>query len=124
MDGTIQYLLKILSFYTLLMTNVLSLPFFNVFIFGFNCKANISAFANLECYSGLHILHMVFSGINLMIWLFFTVLFILFFSEYNPISNIPFAGPLSKINLYKFSLKMFLVFFFFIDTEVQILFIY
>jgi len=119
MDGTIQYILKILSFYTLLMINVISLPFFNVFIFAFNCKSSLSAFQDLTCYSGLHILHMVFSALNLLIWVFFTTMFTTFFCEYNPISDLPFAGPLSKIPLYKYLLKMILVFYFFLDINVS-----
>jgi len=119
MDGTIQYILKLLSFYTLLMTNVLPLPFFNVFIFAFKCDQNIIAFQGMTCFSGLHILHMVFSAVDLMIWLFFTLLFIMFFSEYNPISDIPFAGPLSKIALYRFMVKVILIFYFYLDAEVK-----
>ena len=120
MYGTIQYILKLLSFYTLLMINVLALPFFNVFMFTFICKSTIPAFYDLTCYSGLHMLHMVFSGINIVIWLFFTILFIMFFAEYNPLSDIPFAGPFSKIGLYKLLVKMLLVIYFILDTEVKI----
>ena len=118
MDTTIQYILKLLSFYTLLTINVLSLPFFNVFLFAFNCNTSIPAFKDLTCYSGVHILHLVFSGMDLLIWFFFTAMFMTFFCEYNPISNLPFAGPLSKIPLYKFMIKMILVFYFFLDLEV------
>lgn len=119
MDSTIQYLLKLLSFYTLIMTNVLSLPFFDVFILNFNCQKGIPAFDDLDCYTGIHILHIIFSILNLLIWFFFTFLFVMFFNESNPLSNIPFAGPISKITLYKFVMKMLLVFYFFIDTEVS-----
>lgn len=123
MEGTIQYLLKILSFYTLVMTNVLSLPFFNVFIFAFNCKESIPAFSAIECYAGSHIFHMVFSAIDLIIWAFFTLLFIFFFNECNPLSDNPFAGPISKLAFYKFLIKVLIVFYFFIDLEVFFMFL-
>lgn len=123
MEGTIQYLLKILSFYTLVMTNILSLPFFNVFIFAFNCKQSIPAFSNIECYAGSHIFHMVFSALDLLIWTFFTLLFIFFFNECNPLSDNPFAGPISKLAFYKFLIKVLIVFYFFIDVEVIFIFI-
>lgn len=116
--GIVNFLFKIMSFYAILITTILNLPFFNIFIMAFKCDNELSIYEEITCFQGAHFIHIIFSVYGLILWIFFSLLLLFFFHDINPISKIPFASPISQIFFLKLVIKMLLPLYFFIDLKV------
>lgn len=119
--GVVLILFKILGLYCLLMTTVLTLPFFNIFIVAFRCNQSLSIFQDISCYQGFHFMHLVISGFGLFFWGLISMVLLMFFHETNPISKLPFSSPLSQVFFLKLIIKMLLPLYYLIDNNVSLL---
>ena len=117
--GIVLILFKIIGLYCLLMTTVLNLPFFNIFIVAFKCDQKLSIFEDISCYQGFHYLHLVVSGFGLFFWGLISMMLLMFFHETNPMSKLPFSSPPSQIFYLKLIIKMVLPLYYLIDLNVR-----
>jgi hypothetical protein len=96
-----SYSIKILSGFAILVSTILPLPFFNVFLDVIYCQPHHPA-----CYAGASLAHLVMAVIGLFTLLVYCLLFCFLFADLNPDSKLPLAAPQSKASLFKLLLKV------------------
>ncbi|CAD8089671.1 unnamed protein product [Paramecium primaurelia] len=120
----LTYCLKIFSLYGLLLNTILTIPIFNSFIATIFCNSDAPFSDGLECYAGLHFLHISLAIIGLILFLINVLYFGLLYAELNPSSPIPFASPQSKTQLVRQLIKIILPLYVTLDFNGEIAEVY
>ncbi|EGR34896.1 hypothetical protein IMG5_001250 [Ichthyophthirius multifiliis] len=113
----VSYLVSILTLFGLLIINILTLPIINTYIVYIICNNDLSIHIEYPCYSGVYYIHLTFAIICLIFQLIVSFLFMFFFIDLNPSSQLPFASPQSLMPLLKFFIKLILPFYVTIDID-------
>jgi len=108
-SSTLDYSLKALSGYNLLLTTILAFPFFDIFMATFICRNDDDKHGDMECYKGIYFLHIVVAIIGMVILLVTTYIFGLLSMDLNPWSKVPYAAPGSRMNIIKLSFKILII---------------
>jgi len=111
----LTYALKAVSFFAILITTVLTIPFINIFIATFYCSQDDPIHGDMDCYSGLYLLHFVMAIIGTALLLVYLLMFLPFFIDINPWSALPFASPQTIVPFGKLLMKFFAPGYFVID---------
>jgi len=114
----VYYILQLLSLYAFLLTNVGPIPLFHIFFQAIICRDGDMLRESDECYTGIHLVNMIFGVFGLLLLSFYTILVQIFYVDFNPSSEIPFAAPQSRISLYKLALKIGFPLYITIDQDV------
>jgi len=77
-------LLSIMSVYALLLTTILAIPFFNIFIAIIYCNSKSDIDQNITCYKGIYFLHFGAAILGLVIYLIFVFCFTFLYIDINP----------------------------------------
>ena len=118
-SAVFAYSVKILSFFALLINTILAFPLMSVFLSAIFCFENDNIHGNLTCYDGIYFLHLIIGVLGLLLFLIFSIMFILLFADLNPWSTVPFASPQSRLPLIRLVLKLILVLYFTLDFHVS-----
>jgi hypothetical protein len=111
----LNYSKKLVGFWAVLISTVLTMPFLHIIVATFYCKSDDNIHGSLTCFSGIYYLHFVAGIIATLLYIFFLLLSLAFYIETNPFSSIPFASPRSYIPLLKLVLKLFFILVFTVD---------
>ena len=114
----LTYSLKVLSVYGLFVNTVLFLPTIQMFISTVICSDSLGIGKNGQCYTGFYFFHFAVGIIGIILSIIVSLTFTLLYIELNPYSKIPFAEPQSKLNLGRLLLKIVIVLYFSLDTNV------
>jgi len=117
----VYYLLRLLSLYAFLLTNIAPIPLFHLFFQAIICQDGDMLRGNDQCYTGVHLVNMVVGVFGLILLSIYTILVQLFYVDFNPSSEIPFAAPQSKISLFKLALKLGFPLYITIDKDVRVI---
>ncbi len=117
-SSTLDYLLKALSGYNLLLTTILAFPFFHICMATFICRDDDDKHGDMECYKGIYFLHIVVALIGMVFLLITTYIFGLLSLDLNPWSKVPYAAPGSKVNVIKLVFKILIVLYINLDYKV------
>lgn len=77
-------LTKIMSIYALLLTTILAIPFFNIFIAIIFCSSKSDIDQHITCYKGIYFLHLGAAIVGLIIYLIFVFGFTFLYVDLNP----------------------------------------
>ena len=105
-SATVIFCMKILNMYALCICTILTLPIFNIFWSFLLCYKESPMTQNFECYEGVYIVHLVVSIAGLALSLIFSLTFTLLYIDLNPCSQLPFAAPQSRLNVFRLLLKI------------------
>lgn len=67
----LNFSFKLLSLLLIILNTILALPFYNIFLATIYCRSDSAAGADLGCYAGIHILHMIVAIIGIVLLVFF-----------------------------------------------------
>jgi len=112
------YLVRFVGLYAILLKTVGPIPLFQIFFSAVICHENDIFTNTSNCYQGISFINAIVGVLGLIILFFFSFFTHLLFIDPNPSSNIPFAAPLSNIDIYKLALKIILPLYFVIDQSV------
>lgn len=115
----LTYSIKLFSLYAALLPTIFTIPFAQVFFATFFCKEDDNVHGDIECYTGLYWLHLIIGAIGFIFFIVLCLLFSLLYAEINPISNIPFASPQTRIGLIKLLFKLALPLYIVLDYQVN-----
>lgn len=113
----LTYSVKIVSLFGMLITTVFVIPFFNIFVATFYCNDDDNVHGEMECYSGIYIVHFAMAVIGTMMFVAYLVIFTPFFTDLNPWSPLPTAAPMSLVPFVKLLMKLFGPAYFVIDFK-------
>ena len=106
------YSFKILSILGLAQNTILSILILNVYAVIFICDPNSPYSAGQVCYQGIYFVHLVVAAIGAIMYLLISLFYGLLYVDLkyilfllSPFSETPFAGPQSKMTLYRLLLK-------------------
>jgi hypothetical protein len=103
----LNYCLKFVSLFAVLLTTVLTIPFIEIFTASFYCHEQDPVHGDLECYKGIYFLHLTVAIIGAILFLGLLLLFLPFYIELNPFSKLPFASPSTNMPFFKLVMKLF-----------------
>lgn len=81
-----------MSLFSIILNTIFTLPFYNIFLASLYCRSDSKAGAELNCYSGIQILHLCVAAIGIVLLLFFNITITLLYFDLNPKSKFPFSG--------------------------------
>jgi len=111
------YLVRFVGLYAILLKTIGPIPLFQIFFSAVICREN-DVFTNTSnCYQGISFVNAIVGVLGLIILFFFSFFTHLLFIDLNPSSNIPFAAPLSNIDIYKLALKIILPLYYVLDQS-------
>lgn len=113
----LTYSIKAVSLFAVLMNTVLALPFFEVFVAAFYCNKDDYVHGDFECYQGIYLVHFVLAIFGAFAYIAYNLMFLPFFIDLNPWSDLPFAAPQSIVPFGKFLMKVFAPGYFIIDFK-------
>ncbi|CAD8205602.1 unnamed protein product [Paramecium octaurelia] len=112
--GMLIFTFKLLSLLLIILNTVLALPFYNIFLATIYCRSDSAAGADIGCYEGIHILHMIAAIIGIVLLIFFHFSTTLLYFDLNPKSKFPFNGYQSDAEyarmLFKFVTPFLIIF--------------
>jgi len=117
----VTYALKVLSSYMLLVSTILALPFFNIYLSSLICFDEDSIHGDSQCYQGIYFLHLIVAIVGFIIHFVTMILATSFYIDLNPWSTVPFAAPQSKINLMKVLIKIGVALYIILDYNVVLI---
>ncbi|CAK86810.1 unnamed protein product (macronuclear) [Paramecium tetraurelia] len=113
-SGLLVFSFKLLSLLLIILNTILALPFYNIFLATIYCRSDSAAGADLGCYQGIHILHMIVAIIGIVLLIFFHFSTTLLYFDLNPKSKFPFNGYQSDAEyarmLFKFVIPFLIIF--------------
>jgi len=116
-SSTLNYALKTLSGYNLLLTTILAFPFYHIFMATFICRNDDDKHGDIECYKGIYFVHLVVAIVGMVFLLVTTYIFGLLSMDLNPWSKVPYAAPGSKMNVIKLSFKILIILYINLDYK-------
>jgi len=115
----IYYLLRLLSLCALLLITIGPIPVFHTFFEAITCDKDDNLDNDSKCYTGIHLVNTIIGSFGLTLATIFTFTSQLLFIDFNPASNIPFAGPQSIIGFYKLAMKIGLPLYITLDSDLS-----
>jgi len=103
----------------LLLITIGPIPLFHTFFKAITCDPNDALDNDLHCYTGIHLINTIFAVYALVLATIFTFISQLFFIDFNPASEIPFAGSQSIIGFYKLAMKIGLPLYVTLDSDLS-----
>jgi hypothetical protein len=118
--------MKLLNFTALMTVTVFTVPFYNVLMSILMCYKDSPVSKDFKCYEGTYYIHFSFACLGMVIMVLFSLIFSLLYIDQNPCSQHPFAGPQSRLSIFRLFLKISIPLYFLIDYQKNnsLLFIY
>lgn len=114
----LYYLLRLLSLCALLLITIGPLPVFHTFLEAITCEPDDPLKNDLQCYEGIHLANTIFGVLGLVFAIIVSFISQLLLIDFNPASDIPFAGPQSTIGFFKLAMKFGLPLYYTLDHDV------
>jgi hypothetical protein len=111
----LNYCLKMVSIFAVLLNTILLIPFLELFTSVFFCNKEDPVHGDLGCYQGIYYLDFAIALIGAFLLIGFLLIFLPFYIELNPFSKLPFASPRTNMPYFKLVMKVFLPVYFTID---------
>ncbi len=115
----LYYLVRLLSLCALLLITVGPLPIFHTFLEAITCEPDDTLKNDIECYAGIHMANTIFGVLGLIFAIAFSFISQLLLIDFNPASDIPFAGSQSTIGFFKLLMKFGIPLYYTLDHDVN-----
>ena len=113
--------IQLINISTGLMNSMFAIPIFQICLAFLACNQNKYMSQSFMCFEGTYFLHFIVALVSLLLHIFNSVLYHIFYQDPNPFSSHPYAIPFTRQSYIKPLLKVLLPLYSFFKINVNLL---